>query len=83
MLQIMDRAEHDNCLLVIVPYDCGDFYVSGTFHLCCRSPLRATVLQDPVMPYVKVNGLASHAVIQAVELQPDYRENVLILSKSN
>lgn len=38
----------DNYLVVPVPFDVGDFYISGTGHLCARNP-QQTVLADERM----------------------------------
>lgn len=41
----------DDGFLIPVPYDLGDFYISGTGHLCSRTPFRGKVLDNPLTPY--------------------------------
>ncbi|KVP39603.1 hypothetical protein [Burkholderia ubonensis] len=37
--------------VVPVPVDVGDFYVSGTGYLCCRTPVRMVLTDAPVTTY--------------------------------
>ena len=43
-------AELDDYLVVPVPFDVGDFYVSGFGYLCARTPARQVLCDTPVTP---------------------------------
>lgn len=42
-------ARVEGGFVVPVPMDAGDFYVSGTGYLCCRTPLRLVLTEKPVL----------------------------------
>lgn len=41
-------ARVDGGYVVPVPFEAGDFYVSGTGYLCCRKPVRMVLTERPV-----------------------------------
>ncbi len=78
---LLDRIIHGDALFVIVPDDCGDFYVSGAGYLCCRVPLRATIHDKPVGEFTRVMGFASEEETIESRLAPDERERVVKLER--
>ncbi len=52
-------AQIDNYYVVPVPFDVGDFYISGTGHLCARTPVRTVLAEEPVTRY----GITSNSQI--------------------
>lgn len=44
-------AQVDNYFVIPVPFDVGDFYISGTGYLCARTPVRTVLAEEPVSQY--------------------------------
>lgn len=44
-------AQVDNYLVIPVPFDVGDFYISGTGYLCARTPMNTVLSEEPVSRY--------------------------------
>lgn len=71
--------------IVSVPIDAGDFYVSGTGHLCARNPIRHTVYNETlnelgVTGSPKVIGRASEDELRAANLTLMGNESAIIVA---
>lgn len=74
--------------VVTVPTDAGDFYVSGTGHLCARTPTKHTVHDQSLQELgvegriPRVIGRAGVSDIRAANLALDQDESVIVVVTS-
>lgn len=82
-------AQVDNCFVIPVPFDVGDFYISGTGHLCARTPVNVVLAEEPVSRYgittsSRIVGYASLDIQQQAGLDvSDPSMTALLLLRPN
>lgn len=52
-------AQLNDYFVIPVPFDVGDFYISGTGYLCARTPVRTVLMEEPATRY----GITSNSQI--------------------
>jgi hypothetical protein len=72
-------------LAIPVPRDVGDFYISGTGHLCARTPVRCVVHEEPVsaLGVVSNDQIVGRATLEQKAAAGLGEEDAVVLLRPN